>query len=306
MSLGTFVRELTIEPITTPSQTSGPNNTAWTCSGGSPPTPDSIDPVRGWRAWRVYSSRHFDRNSLPVQTRRPIWGLQSIYASLYDQHLWPNSTPLTAECLNGVGEHAPGRTCYCGVSAFHRAVELVSLAPNLLGSQLCVIGQVIGWGRVIEHERGWRAAQVLPASLGVICTRCRVEKRVLRRALSVVYWGPDKKFTLALCARHGNYLKQKGQVRNKALDFVSADTVERHLIKRYRVKPVGLWGLDHGYQVPTDCEPFKDTVWPRLVDGTHAPVQILEAGQTTTDADDYEAYEPCAATSITTLSKEGR
>jgi hypothetical protein len=275
MSIGSFLRELTVEPLTPVLSHPISCRGAKEIVSDSVKAPDSIEPVKGWRAWRLYSTRHFDRISLPFQKRQPVWGLQSVYGCLYDQHLWPSGRSLTAECINGVKHEVPSGQCNCGVSAFHRAVDLVSLAPTLLGSQLSVIGQVRGWGRVIEHERGWRASQVYPISLGVICTRCRVEKSELRCAVYVVYWGPNKQFTLALCARHGDHLKRKGQVRNKALDFVSADVVERSLLKRYVVKPVGLWGLDHGYRVQTDSKLYPDTLWPLLEDGTHAPVQPL-------------------------------
>ena len=41
------------------------------------------------------------------------------------------------------------------------------------GALLCsVVGQVAGWGRVIEHAKGWRAAKIYPLSLALICGTC--------------------------------------------------------------------------------------------------------------------------------------
>lgn len=284
MSLGVFRRELTIEPLTPPPPLEHSSQDVWKRTGTLPEAPDSIDLVAGWRAWRLHSTRFFDRTSVPIQSRRSIWGLQSIYSSLYDQHLWPFLNPVRGECIGGVKHEIPDRSCNCGVSAFHRVDELVSLAPTLLGSQLCVIGKVVGWGRVIVHEHGWRASHVYPISVGLICTHCRVEKHELKRARYVVYWGPEKKFTLALCFRHGNYLKRKGHVRSSALDLVPAHTVEGSLLKRYGVKPVGLFGLDYGYRVSTASETYSDTVWSQLVDGTHAPVRALTSDFHGTDS----------------------
>ena len=49
--------------------------------------------------------------------------------------------------------------------------------PGPLGDAPAVMGQVLGWGRVVEHQRGWRAERAYPVSLSLFCSGCLIYQR---------------------------------------------------------------------------------------------------------------------------------
>lgn len=293
MSLGSFVRELIVEPLEPLFPHIGH-------AGRQDQAPDAGDFTYGWRAWTLHSTRHWDRTTVPAQKRKPVYTIRSVY----NDCSWTSGKPCEASCRSYSKHATPSRDCNCGLSAFHQVADLVRLSPPSTGPQISVIGKVVAWGRVIQHERGWRASHVYPISLAVVCTHCYAAHQLLRTAVYVAYWGYDKQHTLALCFRHGNYLKRKGQVRNKSLDFVSADVVTRTLLKSYKLKPVGLWGLDHGYRILAEGLADTDALWPRLVDGSHGPVQYLTAESAEGSTEESEQGEP--ATSAEIVERGGR
>ena len=108
--------------------------------------PDYVEALIGWRVWCV------------VRTRD---GLR--LASVIQDEVWPDGRELVARCVEH--EHpAPQESCTCGIHAA-RDPELVRsylLGRDEPGTLTRVLGRVLLWGRVVEHERGWRASHAYP------------------------------------------------------------------------------------------------------------------------------------------------
>jgi hypothetical protein len=107
-----------------------------------------VEYAEGWRVWCIQETAS---------------GLR--LASVIHDAAWPRGTDLVALC--NLGEHvAPDVECTCGI---HAAREPASLWTYLRGRDepatvARVLGQVALWGRVIEHEHGWRAERAFPLS----------------------------------------------------------------------------------------------------------------------------------------------
>jgi hypothetical protein len=108
--------------------------------------PDGIEPLVGWRAWRVqYDMLTSVYHPTPWGPREALWA----------RH-WFAGAQRTHE--------SPKEHCSCGVYAYldrGRAEELAetSCAP--------VFGTIALWGRVIEHEFGFKAEFAYPLELWV-------------------------------------------------------------------------------------------------------------------------------------------
>jgi len=129
-----------------------------------------VGPLQGYRCWRV------DRE-----------GGQPILRSLYHSTAWPAAGPLQASCeaathrltawvrhvlsRGAVGHAAPTWGCECGIYGCSRlddaaAIERGSQLPRgPLGDPCQVVGVVFLWGRVIQHEHGYRAEYARPLKL---------------------------------------------------------------------------------------------------------------------------------------------
>lgn len=84
------------------------------------------------------------------------------------------SAPLSVNTANAVldcrptrheDQEAPVASCTCGHYATSRLSKVP--IPNVDDSELIVIGQVIMWGRLIEHNEGWRAQYAYPGRVYV-------------------------------------------------------------------------------------------------------------------------------------------
>lgn len=111
------------------------------------------EPIMGWRAWVLSGSRRGDLvRLLPIGDRKTPW---------------PPREPARAGCAwaRTHGE-APGVDCRCGLHATHR------LEPLRRARSPAVLGRVALWGRVIEHEHGFRAQFAYPQRLRLVCALC--------------------------------------------------------------------------------------------------------------------------------------
>jgi hypothetical protein len=104
--------------------------------------------AEGWRVWCVQETPN---------------GLR--LASVVHEAAWPCRTDLVARC--DLVEHiSPDVECTCGI---HAAREPALLWTYLHGRDepatvARVLGQVALWGRVVEHEHGWRGERAFPLS----------------------------------------------------------------------------------------------------------------------------------------------
>jgi hypothetical protein len=138
----------------------------------------SIEPVVGWRVWRLH---------------RTPRGLE--LASVVFDHRWPPKEAFRARCEHHRTE-APQAACRCGIYA---AASPKALATALgFGGSISVVGAIGMWGRLIEHEFGARAQVAYPARLRLVCGRCLAEGR--GAVEPAVLEGVDQ--LEAVCRRH--------------------------------------------------------------------------------------------------------
>jgi hypothetical protein len=137
--------------------------------------PDAIEPLVGWRYWRL------DRAGR----------LTSLGAG---RQLWEPGRALRARCrheridpfderwrlVDGFAyrpHRAPGEDCVCGI---HAARDLASLrSQRLFGLRYDAAGEVSVWGKVIPGELACRAELAYPKSIYVIRSRHADDERTV-------------------------------------------------------------------------------------------------------------------------------
>ena len=116
------------------------------------PVEVSSEPVVAWRAWALTGRR--DGSQLLL---RPVAGRT---------RPWPPGRPAEAGCRMGRFHEAPHVGCSCGLHGTH--------GLDLLRRTRCpaVLGRVALWGRIVEHDLGYRARFGYPQRLRLICQFC--------------------------------------------------------------------------------------------------------------------------------------
>ena len=142
--------------------------------------PDAVDPIVGWRYWRVTSG-----------------GLASVNV---DGGYWPPQAPHEAKCKGGPltshsGDAVPSESCGCGIYAARDLETLKQLvypfSDPLFRRRHIAVGEVMLWGRVIEGSRGYRAERAYPKSLFLVSrTEDEAWVRFSRVALEGAYGVP--------------------------------------------------------------------------------------------------------------------
>jgi hypothetical protein len=129
-----------------------------------------VGPLQGYRCWRVDHEAG-----------------QPVLRSLYHATAWPANGPLQASCeaaarrfaawvrqilSRGARPHAaPTWGCQCGIYACTRLDDAATIEPTPRlpsgprGDPGTVVGVVLLWGRVIQHEGGYRAEYARPLKL---------------------------------------------------------------------------------------------------------------------------------------------
>ena len=127
----------------------------------------SIEPLIGWRVWNLVMHR---------AGRDPA--LRPAAAGTGE---WFPRRPYRAACARVgsagsmlQGQHpTPVAGCTCGIYASSSLRTLVTSTPAM--PAVSALGTVALWGRVIEHERGWRAEYAYPDRLTLVCVVCLQE-----------------------------------------------------------------------------------------------------------------------------------
>jgi hypothetical protein len=140
-------------------------------------------PFIGWRGWGF---AHRRGHGIPLAYDIPK------LASGVSDVVWPGGAPLAAECNQirrvhvagseqeteiaaHVGEPAPQTDCSCGIYC-----TLTQRALHEAGHWYDdVVGLLAGWGRVVEHESGFRFARAYPVLLVVTADRDAIASRRL-------------------------------------------------------------------------------------------------------------------------------
>lgn len=144
--------------------------------------PTSIEPVLGWRVWRLLDDDHDVR-----------------LGSMTRPDLWPQGEPFRATCPTPTahGPRVPAESCSCGIYAASTPEDLAH--AGVLGVSASVVGAIAMWGTVVEHDRGARAELAYPSRLRLACATCLNEGRGVVDPSVVVGWGSTP---VAFCVRH--------------------------------------------------------------------------------------------------------
>jgi hypothetical protein len=177
------------------------------------PRPDTLtDPILAWRTWTLCGSR--DGGDLRLL---PLFG---------DRRPWPARTPARASCTRR-GRHAvPGLGCTCGWYAMH------DHGPLRRSRDPAVLGTVALWGRVVEHDFGFRAEYAYPQRMRLVCFLCLWQWGADRaRACEVVVRRSGSRL-VPLCAKDAELCRRYGYPMRQVLD---GREVEQALLGTYAV-----------------------------------------------------------------------
>jgi len=140
-----------------------------------------VEPVAGWRIWRLTSADGEVR-----------------LAAVARGSVWPVRGPMRAMCPHHAEDEVPGADCMCGLYAAS-TLRALARAGVLANRHVGVVGSIDMWGRVVEHDRGTRAALAYPSRLRLVCGPCLAERRGPVDPVEVVARGEDLE---PVCARH--------------------------------------------------------------------------------------------------------
>ena len=99
-----------------------------------------------------------------------------------------------------------------------------------------VLGTVALWGRIVQHDRGYRAELAYPQRLRLTCFLCVVDHGLESERPTFVARMRRGRL-VPLCDAH---LELARRYRLPMLDVLNGRTVERALLDAYGVDPLGL------------------------------------------------------------------
>jgi hypothetical protein len=176
----------------------------------------ATEPLMAWRAWALTGrSDGTDLLLRPVASRSRPWRPREI---------------AEAVCKSARFHHAPEPGCTCGLHATN--------GYELLRKTRCpaVLGRVALWGRVIEHELGYRSQFAYPQRLTLICQFCFWRRGPAGSSPDHVAWFPRDEL-IPMCGEHLEVAWTHG-VHPRRL--VPASVVEQRLRDRYAVDALAL------------------------------------------------------------------
>ncbi|HYJ62001.1 MAG TPA: hypothetical protein VE032_11120 [Actinomycetota bacterium] len=171
----------------------------------------ATEPILAWRAWALTGRR--DGSDLLL---RPVAGRS---------RPWRPREVAEAACKHARLHAAPNVDCSCGLHGTHEAAILRrTRAP-------AVLGRVALWGRVIEHELGYRGEFGYPQLLALVCQFCFWQWGPTGTRPAVVGWFPRDEL-VPLCWPHLTVAQRYGMEPRRLLP---ADDVDLHLRETYAV-----------------------------------------------------------------------
>jgi hypothetical protein len=169
----------------------------------------SNEPILAWRAWAL--TVHGEELSL-----EPVAGRG---------RAWPVRKPMRSHCRYNLLHAAPELDCTCGLHGTH-GLDILrkTRTPG-------VLGRVALWGRVIEHELGFRASHGYPQRLRLVCQFCFQVWGAERSRPAVVGRFPHGEL-IPLCWSHVELAQRYGMTPRRLLP---ATEVEQRLLDTYVV-----------------------------------------------------------------------
>ena len=171
----------------------------------------ATEPIVAWRAWAL--TGHRDGTELLL---RPVAGRS---------RPWRPMEPAEAACKHARLHGAPNVDCSCGLHGTHDV--------EILRRTRCpaVLGRVAFWGRVIEHELGYRAQFGYPQRLALVCQFCFWLWGPHGTRPAVVGW-LQRDELIPFCWPHLEQAQRYGMEPRRLL---SADEVDLRLRETYAV-----------------------------------------------------------------------
>lgn len=180
------------------------------------PVEESTEAIVAWRAWALTGRR--DGTNLLL---RPVAGRA---------RAWIPGHPAEAGCRLGWFHDAPHVECTCGLHGTHQ-IDLLRRTRNP-----AVLGRVALWGRVIEHELGFRARFGYPQRVRLICQFCFWQRGPEAATPSMVGWFPRDEL-LPVCDEHADIAARYGMRPHASLRAAEVDQLLR---STYAVDPLAL------------------------------------------------------------------
>jgi len=215
-----------------------------------------VEPVEGWRTWNL----SLDTSGDPL-----------LHSARPSSDVWLPRQPIEARCtaspilsLFRRPHDAPNAACTCGIYAA-RSLESMD-RPRPAWAPPPVVGTVSLWGRIVEHELGWRAAFAYPSRLRLVCAMCA--------------WfepGPGKPVTVhtlfrrlyTLCDMHRGGIQIPDGRRSKSAELDPGE-LQARLLEAYAVDLLPLERVESLFRQPRtpDPPPYAPTIRSVPIQGT--------------------------------------
>ena len=177
----------------------------------------AVEPIVAWRTWGL--TGHRDGADLLL---RPVAGRS---------RPWRPMQPVEAACKHTRMHASPNVGCTCGLHGTH--------GLDILRRTRCpaVLGRVALWGRVIEHESGYRAQYAYPQLVTLVCQFCFWQWGSHGIQPDVVGWFPRDQL-VPLCWTHLEQAQRYGMEPRRLLQ---AQEIDLRLRETYAVDPLTHW-----------------------------------------------------------------
>jgi hypothetical protein len=206
----------------------------------SGPVPVAGEPVVGWRMWNLSEDASGPR----------LWP-----AGSGGDLVWPPRRPVEARCTiprwlaKGGPHEPPGLECRCGIYAA-RSLDVFD-RERPAWPPPTVVGRASLWGRVVDHDQGWRARFAYPARLRLVCAMCAwLEPGPGVPAVVHAFSGR----LYALCAIHRAGIEVPGGRRTRPTGTDPAE-LESRLLDAYAVDLLPVEPLEPFFHRPPAPEP---------------------------------------------------
>jgi hypothetical protein len=176
------------------------------------PVEVEVEPILAWRSWTLTGRR--DGESLLL---RPVTA---------GSRAWRPREVAQATCRLAWSHEAPNADCSCGLHAT-RDIDFLRRTRSP-----AVLGRVALWGRVIEHEHGYRARFAYPQRLRLICQFCFWQESPAASTPDVVSRFKGSDLLVPMCIRHLGVAEANG-IRPRRI--LPAGLVDLRLRETYAV-----------------------------------------------------------------------